>query len=89
MGLADVLEVDKPNPQSLGKILRVGGKYSYHDLDELIVTHVKAIVRKMEELMNHEKFKGKTQEELGTCFVFAYASRSIDTHSGGFFFFCA
>ncbi|CED84385.1 Transcription elongation factor SPT6 [Phaffia rhodozyma] len=60
----DVLEVDKPNPQSLGRILRVGGQYSYHDLDELIVSHVKAVVRKMEELMNHEKFKGKNQEEL-------------------------
>lgn len=68
--LADVNEFDKPNPQSVGQILRVANKYTYHDLDELIVSHIKSTVRKIEELMNHEKFKGKTQGELRTSPLF-------------------
>jgi len=44
--------------------LRVANKYTYHDLDELIVSHINATVRKIDELMNHDKFKGRSQEEL-------------------------
>jgi transcription elongation factor SPT6 len=54
----DVLELDKPNELSLGRILKIGGRYSYSDLDELIVSHVRAMARKVEEMIQHEKYKG-------------------------------
>ncbi|KAI8458497.1 SH2 domain-containing protein [Phakopsora pachyrhizi] len=58
----DVLELDKPNEFSLGRILKIGGKYSYSDLDELIVSHVRAMARKVEEMIAHEKYKGSYDE---------------------------
>lgn len=48
--------------QTLGP-LSVDGKYEFADLDELIVNHVKAMSRRVEELMAHEKYK-KTEDEL-------------------------
>lgn len=59
----DVQEIDKPNEYSLGRILRIAGRYSYADLDELIINHVKAIARKFEEMQNHEKYR--PEDELG------------------------
>jgi transcription elongation factor SPT6 len=59
----DVMEIDKPNEYSLGRILRVGGKYSYSDLDDLIINHVKAMARKFDEMQIYEKFK--EEDELG------------------------
>lgn len=60
----DVLEVDAdPNSQAVGKQLIVD-KYTYADLDELIVNHVGAMARKVEELMAHEKFKHGPEDEL-------------------------
>ena len=59
----DVQEIDKPNEYSLGRILRVAGKYSYSDLDELIINHVKAIARKFDEMQLNEKYR--PEEELG------------------------
>ena len=49
---------------------QVGGrlivdKYEFSDLDELIVNHVKAMSRRVEELMAHEKFK-RDDDELRT-----------------------
>jgi len=58
----DVLELDKPNEFSLGRILKIGGRYSYSDLDELIVSHVRAMARKVEEMIQHEKYKGSYDE---------------------------
>lgn len=60
----DVLELDKQNEFSLGRILKIGGRYSYSDLDELIVSHVRAMARKVEEMIAHEKYKG-TYEDMG------------------------
>ncbi|KAF2274402.1 transcription elongation factor-like protein spt6 [Westerdykella ornata] len=57
----DVLELDKPNPYSLGKQLRVG-KYTYSDLDELIVSHVEAMARKVTELTKDERFLHQGKE---------------------------
>lgn len=59
----DVQELDKPNEYTLGRILRVGGKYSYSDLDDLIINHVKATARKFDELQMHEKYR--PEDELG------------------------
>ena len=44
--------------------MRVGKKYNYQDLDELIVEHVKAMARKVEELMQHEKFQEGSKADL-------------------------
>ncbi|GJE87155.1 transcription elongation factor Spt6 [Phanerochaete sordida] len=60
----DVLEVDAdPNSQSVGRQLIVD-KLTYADLDELIVNHVGAMARKVEELMAHDKFKHGPEDEL-------------------------
>lgn len=61
----DVLELDKENEFTLGKTLRVGGKYNYSDLDELIVLHVKAMAKKVDEMMSHEKFQDRSKSALG------------------------
>jgi transcription elongation factor SPT6 len=43
----------------------VEGKYEFSDLDELIVNHVAAMARRVEELMAHEKFKPGEDELRG------------------------
>ncbi|ETI29564.1 hypothetical protein G647_02017 [Cladophialophora carrionii CBS 160.54] len=60
----DVLELDKENEFSLGRTLRIGGRYNYSDLDELIVLHVKAMARKVDEMCSHEKFQNKSKAAL-------------------------
>jgi transcription elongation factor SPT6 len=67
----DVLELGKENEFALGKTLRIGGnqgsaKYTYSDLDELIVMHVKAMARKVEEMVANDKYQDKTKSQLGT-----------------------
>lgn len=42
----------------------VDSKHTYADLDELIVNHVQAMARKVEELMAHDRFKAGTEDEL-------------------------
>lgn len=63
--MTDVLELDKQNEFSLGRTLKIGGRYSYSDLDELIVSHVRAMARKVEEMIAHERYKS-TPEEMCT-----------------------
>ncbi|KAK4704537.1 transcription elongation factor SPT6, partial [Phenoliferia sp. Uapishka_3] len=59
-----IFEMNKTNEFSLGSPLKIaGGKYSYIDLDELIFSHVKQMARKVEEMINNEKYKG-TQQQL-------------------------
>jgi len=60
----DVLELDKENEFSLGRTLRIGGRYNYSDLDELIVLHVKAMARKVDEMCGNEKFQDKSKAQL-------------------------
>ena len=61
-------DVTEPNAdvtgQSLGNRFFVEGGKEYSDLDELIVNHVQAIARRVEELMAHEKFKAGPEDEL-------------------------
>lgn len=61
----DVLELDKDNEFAVGKLLKIGGRWTYSDLDELIVDHVKAMARKVDEMMLHEKYKSGTRGETG------------------------
>ncbi|KAG8966029.1 Transcription elongation factor spt6 [Tulasnella sp. 419] len=67
-GLYQHIDVVDPNAdlnsQTVGTHLIVDGRYHYSDLDELIVNHVKAMARKVEELMAHEKFHKGTDAEI-------------------------
>ena len=49
----------------MGRQLRIGGKWTYTDLDELIVDHVKAMAKKVVEMMGHEKYQTGTKAEIG------------------------
>ncbi len=61
----DVVEPNAdPTGQSIGGQLVVDGKYEFSDLDELIVNHVQALARRVEELMAFEKFKPGPEDEL-------------------------
>ncbi|KAL2132805.1 hypothetical protein VTI74DRAFT_3355 [Chaetomium olivicolor] len=92
----DVLELQKDNEFSVGKVLRVGSKYTYTDLDELIVEHVKAMAKKVEELMQHEKFQKGSRADLEkwlTTYIDANPNRStyafcLDTKHPGYFYLC-
>ncbi|KAJ5162401.1 Transcription elongation factor Spt6 [Penicillium capsulatum] len=59
----DVLELDKENEFSVGRVLKVGGRYTYSDLDDLIVNHVKAMTKKVEEMMLNEKYQEGSKTE--------------------------
>ncbi|KAH8833649.1 transcription elongation factor Spt6 [Flagelloscypha sp. PMI_526] len=67
-GLFQHIDVTEPNAdptgQTVGNQLIVDSKHTYSDLDELIVNHVQAMSRRVEELMNHERFKSGPEEEL-------------------------
>ncbi|KAK1749981.1 Oxysterol-binding protein-domain-containing protein [Echria macrotheca] len=92
----DVLELQKENEFSVGKTLRVGGKYNYSDLDELIVEHVKAMAKKVDELMRHDKFRAESLsglEKFLNVYVAANPTRSayffcLDTKHAGYFYLC-
>ncbi|KAI9833629.1 MAG: Transcription elongation factor spt6 [Sarea resinae] len=76
----DVLELDKENEFSVGKTLMIGGKYTYSDLDELIVNHVKAMARKVDEMTLHEKFQSGSKadtERWLTTYTEANPKRSV------------
>ena len=61
----DVLELDKSNQLSGGTTLKIGGRYNYSDLDELIVNHVKAMAKKVDEMMLHEKYQNSSKADTG------------------------
>ncbi|KAK6604653.1 transcription elongation factor spt6 [Botrytis cinerea] len=92
----DVLELQKENEFSLGRQLRINNKYNYSDLDELIVDHVKAMSRKVEEMMLHEKFQKGSRtdtERWLTTYTEANPKRSVyafclDTRHPGYFHLC-
>ena len=61
----DVLELDKSSQFSSGTTFKIGGRYSYSDLDELLVNHVKAMARKVDEMMQHDKYQNTSKAETG------------------------
>jgi hypothetical protein len=62
---SDVTELDAdPTGQTIGGQLVVDSTHVYSDLDDLIVNHVQAVARRVEELMAHEKFKHGSEDEL-------------------------
>ncbi|QPG98129.1 Transcription elongation factor spt6 [Epichloe festucae Fl1] len=92
----DVLEMQKDTEFSVGKLLRIGRNDTYSDLDELIVDHVKAMARKVEELMRHDKYQSRSRSETEkwlTTYVDANPNRSayafcIDPKHPGYFWLC-
>ncbi|THU88395.1 transcription elongation factor SPT6 [Dendrothele bispora CBS 962.96] len=61
----DVTEIGAdPTGQSVGGQLIVDSSHTYADLDELIVNHVQAMARRVEELMAHDRFKAGSEDEL-------------------------
>ncbi|CAL5866581.1 uncharacterized protein PFLUO_LOCUS790 [Penicillium psychrofluorescens] len=92
----DVLELDKENEFSVGRVLKVGGRYTYSDLDDLIVNHVKAMAKKVDEIMHNEKYqdgsKAETDQWLET-YTRANPRRSaysfcINPKYPGYFYLC-
>lgn len=61
----DVLELDKENEFSVGRTLKIGGKYSYSDLDELIFLHVKAMAKKVNEMTSDERYQSGSKQQTG------------------------
>ncbi|KAF3932107.1 hypothetical protein ABW20_dc0106910 [Dactylellina cionopaga] len=59
----DVLELDKENEFSIGRTLKVSGKYTYSDLDDLIFNHIKPMAKKVGEIERHDKYKNCTREQ--------------------------
>lgn len=72
----DVLEMDKENEFALGKTLKIAGRYTYSDLDELIVLHVKAMAKKVDEMMTHEKYQNGSKAEVGKLLIYTYSTRT-------------
>ncbi|KDQ60952.1 hypothetical protein JAAARDRAFT_55682 [Jaapia argillacea MUCL 33604] len=61
----DVVEPNAdPTGQAVGNRFVIEGKYEFADLDEMIVNHIQAMARRVEELMAHEKFKAGTEDDL-------------------------
>ncbi|KAJ7632692.1 transcription elongation factor SPT6 [Roridomyces roridus] len=62
------IDVTEPNAdptgQTVGSHLIVDPTHTYADLDELIVNHVQAMARKVEELMAHDRFKPGSEDDL-------------------------
>lgn len=68
--IADATELNAdPTGQTVGGQLVVDSNHNYADLDELIVNHVQAMARRVEELMAHEKFKHGSEDELRSSIV--------------------
>ncbi|KAL4805285.1 SH2 domain-containing protein [Aspergillus unguis] len=92
----DVLELDKENEFSVGRTLKVGGRFTYSDLDDLIFNHVKAMAKKVDEMMLHEKFQEGSKEATVSwleTYTRANPRRSayafcIDPKHAGYFFLC-
>ena len=76
---AAVHELDKATEFSLGSVLRVSEKYKYSDLDELIVSHVKQMSLKINEMMSNDKFKG-TPADLSQSPTSPAPSPSLSRH---------
>ncbi|KZT42027.1 transcription elongation factor Spt6 [Sistotremastrum suecicum HHB10207 ss-3] len=84
-GLYQHIDVVEPNAdltqQTVGRQLIIeGGKYEFADLDELIVNHIQAMARRVEDLMSHEKFRRGSDDEIHDYlrnFILANPNKSI------------
>ncbi|KAJ7219342.1 transcription elongation factor SPT6 [Mycena pura] len=60
----DVTEINDVTGRTAGTQFIVDATHIYADLDELIVNHVQAMARKVEELMAHDRYKHGTEDDL-------------------------
>ncbi|KAF2485073.1 transcription elongation factor SPT6 [Neohortaea acidophila] len=92
----DVLELSKENEFSVGRILKIGGKYTYSDLDELIALHVKAMAKKVDEMMGDERYQSGSKQQTEqwlTTYTEANPKRSmyafcLNPKHPGYFYLC-
>jgi hypothetical protein len=71
-----------PTGQTTGQLIvdsKTDSK-TYADLDELIVNHIQAMARRVEELMAHEKFKQGPEDELRECSLLRLTLRCLTYH---------
>lgn len=73
----DVIEISKTVKGSTTTTLNIGGRYSYSDLDELIVNHVKAMAKKVDEMMLHEKYQSTSKVDTGESYNYMLVSPVI------------
>lgn len=91
----DVQELDKPNDYTIGKYLQVG-KFRYSDLDELIIMHIQAMARKVDEMTQSDKFREGTRADVDkwlTAYTSARPKQSMyafcfDHKRPGYFLLC-
>jgi transcription elongation factor SPT6 len=72
----DVLELDKENEFTVGRTLKAGNA-TYSDLDELIVMHIKAMAKKVDEITGHEKYQANGKTATGSSPHFFLAAMSL------------
>lgn len=65
-----VHEMDRKDEMSLGRKFKIG-KFEYADLDELIVSHVRAMSRKIDELTSHDKYRGTADKTRACSLIFS------------------
>lgn len=51
----DVVESDKPNAMSVGRVLSIGNE-KFSDLDEIIATHIEPMSRCCQDVIHHERY---------------------------------
>ncbi|ODV74446.1 chromatin-remodeling histone chaperone SPT6 [Cyberlindnera jadinii NRRL Y-1542] len=59
----DVVEHGKENDYSIGKYLTID-KHRYTDLDEILETYVGEIVKRINEMVDNDKFRSGTKDEV-------------------------
>lgn len=57
----DVLETNKEDDKSLGRVLQIDDS-TYNDLDELLVSHIEAILGRIHALMSSPKYRENEYE---------------------------
>ncbi|VEU22033.1 DEKNAAC103001 [Brettanomyces naardenensis] len=64
----DVVEHEKLNDFTLGRVLQVG-EFRYHDLDELIVSHMNKMHSKVDAMKSYEKFRNEPANDARSWLV--------------------
>jgi transcription elongation factor SPT6 len=55
----------------------VAGKFNYSDLDELIVLHVAAMAKKVDEMFNDERFQSTTKQQTGKSRLYVNGTKAF------------
>ncbi|KAJ2991544.1 Transcription elongation factor spt6 [Globomyces sp. JEL0801] len=60
---SDILESQKPNEWTLGKILTIDN-LQFSEIDQIIAEYIEPMIRKASELIDHPKYQRKTLNEM-------------------------